>query len=223
MSHHTQKASFLAGEADAYFARNPFDANASRRDLWNLRLSQLVRSGDRVLEIGCSDGRRVATIGELSGVDCELVGVDPSTEAIESGRTRFPSVDLRVGTADATGVDGEVRLLLFGFCLYLCDRSSLFAITVEADRLLADGGVLAVIDFDPPAPLRRQYRHLDGIWSYKMDYAGLFLASPAYTLIEKHRRGSEGPVSGWIDEPPGDRVALTILRKCVDEGYSLDA
>lgn len=79
-----------------------------------------------------------------------------------------------------------------------------------------------MIDFDPPYPMRRPYRHLDGLWSYKMDYAGLFLASPAYTLLEKHRRSHGGSAADWMTAPPGDRVALTILRKCVGEGYSLD-
>lgn len=214
-----QRDAFLDGEGDQYFRRNPLDWQALLADPWNQCLAEYVVDGGRVLEIGCADGRRLATIGELSGVKCSLRGVDPSVEAIRQGSITCPHMNLSVGTADHTGVDGQFDLVLLGFCMYLCDRSLLFKAVAEVDRLVSDGGVLAIIDFDPPYPQKRRYHHLDGLWSYKMDYPGLFLASPSYAIIEKRGTDRSGPTSTEALQSPGDRVVLTILSKTFDAGY----
>ena len=103
-----------------------------------------------------------------------------------------------------------------GFCLYLVDRSLLQRVVAEADRVLANGGLLAILDFDPDVPCARPYHHRPGLMSYKMDYAALFLANPAYVLVDKL---STSHTTGQWDPDPQERVALSLSRKNLEQAY----
>lgn len=209
-----QRDAFLGGEADAWFARNrtPRPGTPDRVD----RLRRYVPANASVLEIGCADGRRLAEIADLAG---RCVGIDPSVTAITEGRARWPQLELYVGSADALPFDRPFDVVILGFFLYLADRELLPRIVAEADRSLADGGTLIIVDFDPRYPRRRQYRHRAGIWSFKMDYASLFLAFPAYSLVEKVPFTEDG--DSWTADET-ERVAMTVLHKDLAAGYSLE-
>ncbi len=63
----------------------------------------LVTPGSRVLEVGCGLGDLLAALGsELAGHagSTESVGIDISPRMIELGRSRFPSLDLRVADVE---------------------------------------------------------------------------------------------------------------------------
>jgi ubiquinone/menaquinone biosynthesis C-methylase UbiE len=204
----SQKDAFLAAEADAWFARNR--AQGEGAGATSEVAALLRRAGaapKRVLEIGCSNGQLLASL--CQELACEGAGIDPSAAAIAQGRERFPQLRLEVGTADRLPfADGEFDAVLFGFCLYLCDRADLFRIAAEADRVLADGGWLAITDFQPPFAYRNRYAHRDGLHSYKMDYSRLFACNPAYVerLREVHAHGGEG-------DSPDARMGTVLLRK----------
>lgn len=207
-----QRDAFLADAGDGWFRRNPGTDTAKRH--YESRLLSYVEPSSSVLEVGCSDGRRLAALAEL--VPGRFVGIDPSTEAISAGRDRWPHLQLHVGSADALPFKEKFDLVILGFFLYLCDRALLPQIVAETDRVLRDGGTLAIIDFDPRYPRRRPYRHRPGLWSFKMDYASVFLGFPSYALAEKvpfHHGGD-----GWEPDET-DRIALNILRKDLAGGY----
>lgn len=214
-----QRKAFISGEGDAWFRRNPLDMNQHTEDPWNMRLAEMISDGDRVLEIGCADGRRLESLRKMSANTASFCGVEPSSEAVAAGGKLFKQLELRVGTADATGFSGSFDLILFGFCLCWCDRSSIFPAVAEADRLLKDRGILAIMDFDPAIPTKRRYHHLDGLWTYKMDYSALFLASPAYSLIEKLGRLISPPSKNPDESQPGDWASLWILNKSESGAY----
>jgi len=211
-----QKETFTGGEGDAYFERNRFAGADAEVNEWDELIAGLLDAGDRVLEIGCSDGRRLAAISSLRPELGSLVGIDPSAAAVSDGRLRWPHLDLRLGTADRLPLDQLFDLIIFGFCLYLCDRDDLPRIVANADHSLSDGGSLVIIDFDPAFPSKRTYAHRQGVWSYKMDYAAPFLAFPSYSLVEKRAGGTAG--LGWHHNE-GERTALTVLRKDNGLGY----
>ena len=215
-----QRDVFRDGEADAWFERNPLSSEErpSARP-HDARIAALVDPSSSVLEVGCSDGRMLAAIADL--VPGRFAGVDPSAAAITEGQRRWPHLELHVGTADALPFDEQFDVVILGHFLCWCDRELLPKIVAETDRVLRDGGTLAVVDFDPRYPRRRPYRHREGMWSYKMDYASLFAAFPSYALAEKipfHHADEPG----WTSDET-ERIALSILKKDLTAGYSDEA
>jgi ubiquinone/menaquinone biosynthesis C-methylase UbiE len=162
-----------------------------------------------ILEIGCSNGWRLEALRREYHASCH--GIDPSLEAVKEGQKSFPELSLRQGTADELDFgDDAFDLVIFGFCLYLCDRSDLFQIAREADRVLRDRGRLVIFDFFPPFSYRNPYAHQPDLWTYKMNYAAMFLWHPAYALLS-HKTFSHGSTAG-VDEPD-ERIAVSILIK----------
>lgn len=211
-----QKDIFLEGEGDAWWRRNQNEGSVIL-DHFDRAILQRVSTPSSVLEIGTADGRRLARIiNELPG-QIRALGVDPSAEAIGNARERFPLIDFEIGTADAIPTQAQFELVILGFCLYLCDRNLLPRIVAETDRVLEDGGQLVIIDFDPPHPRKRNFRHRDGVWSFKMDYSKLFDAFPQYSTSFKSSMSHNGE-SFSIDET--ERVGVWILNKDNSGGYA---
>ena len=216
---HLQKEVFLASEGDRWFVRNrrSLDVPSELCDTVASRLANQLSNKDeaRVLEIGCGQGQNLAALA--ARVPIVAHGIDPSQEAITVGSQRFPLLSLKKGSADALPhADDSFDVVWFGFCLYLVDRSLLFRVVAEADRVLRDGGLLVIVDFDPAQPSRRSYHHYPGLYSYKMDYVRLFLANPSYVLVEKL---SASHTSGQWSPDPQERVALTLCRKSLEQAY----
>jgi ubiquinone/menaquinone biosynthesis C-methylase UbiE len=209
-----QKDIFLESEGNAWLARNDRGAAAVTEsdpllaELLSLR-PQPGRAS-RVLEIGCGDGARLQRLAEEFG--CACYGLEPSTRAVEIARAR--NIEVLQGTADVLPyADQAFDIVIFGFCLYLCDREDLFLIACEADRVLQSPGWLLIHDFYSPAPARRPYHHRAGVFSYKMDYRSLFNWHPAYTTYShKVRDHSHG---GYADTAR-EWVATSVLRKQSD-------
>lgn len=217
----SQKDVFLVGgEGDRYFQRNfsKYLEGAVQEIPRHLQfLSKFIRKGDKVLEIGCATGINLQRMRNLTG--CEGYGVDPSGDAIIQGRSAFPELVLEVGTADELPFfNGYFDFVLFGFCLYLVDRSLLPKAVSETDRVLKDKGFLAITDFDATVPIMRPYRHVPGMFSYKMDYSKLFTAYPHYSLAEKI---SFSHASDDFCDDPDERIASNVLFKDSSKAYFL--
>jgi ubiquinone/menaquinone biosynthesis C-methylase UbiE len=207
-----QEEAFLSGEGNAYHRRN--QVVLPSRQQWLALLSDVwdripLPEGKRILEIGCGSGENLAFLSRKYGVDC--YGLEPSREAVKEGSIQFPGLKLAVGTASKLPYeDGAFDCLLFGCCLYLCDRSALFSIAAEADRVLRPGGALLILDFSPPFPYRNTYKHRPGLYSYKMRYSAMFTWNPAYTVIETRQFSHSDAV---FHPEPDERVELAALYK----------
>lgn len=207
-----QKNIFLELEGDAWFRRNA-GALATRKlpesDPVLTEILNLPSNGreTRVLEIGCGDGTRLNWLRENRGFVCS--GVDPSAQAVAVAQGR--GIEACQGTADRLEfADGTFDIVIFGFCLYLCDREDLFRIAFEADRVLKNPGWLVILDFYSQTPLKREYHHRSGLFSHKMDYRALFTWNPAYTSFShKVRHHSE---DGYTDDRT-EWIATSVLRK----------
>lgn len=206
-----QKDAFLSTEGDAWFSRNEpaLRARDWSRDPVCTKAATLVsgRPPGRVLEIGCGDGSRLQYLSEKYG---QLVfGVDPSQQAVAKARAR--GIEAVRSTADNLPfADASFDIVIFGFCLYLCDDTDLFRIALEADRVLSGPGWLLILDFEAKAPVYKPYHHFAGILSRKMDYKSMFLWHPAYTLAS-HEKFDHRTLQ-WTDEPD-EWVSLACLRK----------
>ncbi len=209
----SQKDAFLSGEGDAWFERNAGSAERqipASDPLLRVLQDLIPESGGqrlRVLEVGCGDGARLHWLA--ANRNCECSGVDPSPRAVEAMRSR--GLDAVCGTADRLEFgDASFDIVAFGFCLYLCDREDLFRIAAEADRVLRAPGWLVIYDFHASHPTRRDYHHLEGLYSYKMDYSALFTWHPDYSMYGQKvfHHGS-----GAYTDDASEWVATTVLRK----------
>ena len=150
-----------------------------------------------VLEVGCANGWRVERL--IERYNCKAKGIDPALPEFKR-----PSLNnLRHGHAAALYHYPSVHfdLVIYGFCLYLCDPQDYPAIVNEGDRVLADGGYLVIHDFDMEkgeAPWRTPYKHKEGIFSYHVNFAALWMALPQYREMNWTKIGYE---------------SVTVLRK----------
>ncbi len=216
-----QKNIFLEGEGNAWFERNRTALERVVKDQSDpvcAAIRALPLRPREILEIGCANGWRLDLLTReyaASGT-----GIDPSEEAIAEGRAHFQTLDLSCGTAEALPfAESRFDLLIYGFCLYLCDRRDLFRIVAEGDRVLADGGYLVIHDFLVKAPHRRTYSHDPRLVSYKMDHAALFCANPNYRIVSTGIMDA----SGEVPKSEDDAIGIVVLKKDLAAGFPLRA
>jgi SAM-dependent methyltransferase len=216
-----QKDVFLQSEADAWYERNHqalVNRDFSNDDPVTAAIVEICRlrqhaGGNgklKIVEIGCGEGKRLEWFAQNLPVD--VFGVEPSAKAVEKACGR--GISVQRGTADQLAFeDSTFDVVIFGFCLYLCDRQDLFKIAQEADRVLKSDAWLVISDFFAPAPVRREYHHKPGVYSYKMDYRTLFDWHPAYTCYS-HRLNHHG--HRCYSDDPQEWVATSVMRRLVN-------
>lgn len=204
---------FSQNDGDAWWRRN-----SEKVGLGVDPVIQAIKDHDifpkKVFEIGCANGWRLKLLREQFG--CECWGCDISHEAIAANVDKENRVYWREATR-LKQIPQGFDMVIYGFCLYVCDPKDLFRIANEGDRILKNEGHLVIHDFLPEHPHSRIYRHDPDLRSNKMDYAKLWLANPAYSLVSRrvypHEHGEE------ITEDT--RTAVTILRKNLTTAFSL--
>ena len=196
-----QKDIFLDGESEAWYARNQNQLTEENDPVIEAIEGARIKPGT-LLEVGCSNGWRVKAMEKKWG--CKAYGIDPFFKT-----TLW---NCRKGTADNLSQFPADRfdMVIYGWCLYLCDREDLFTIAAEGDRVLREGGFLVVYDFHTAKPYKKKYKHYDGLFSYKMDHAQLWLANPAYSLY--HR---------YLHDAGDNQTSVTILKKDTNQGWPL--
>jgi ubiquinone/menaquinone biosynthesis C-methylase UbiE len=216
---HKQKDTFVASEGDAWFDRN-HEAISRRNYNENDPIIQAVdhclanavedarsEGGVTLLEVGCGEGKRLQWLQENRALQCS--GIEPSSKAVELAISR--GVEAVMGTADSLPFSDDLfDFVVFGFCLYLCDREDLFKIAYEADRALKKTGWLIIYDFFSSEPISQPYHHLYGINSFKMDYRKLWDWSPGYTCFSHKLSHHSKP---YFTDDQSEWVATSILRK----------
>jgi SAM-dependent methyltransferase len=218
-----QDAVFAAGEGDRWFRRNRAALIGPTRLTGDpiLRLLELTGLAPKeALEVGAANGYRLAELRRRYG--CRATGVEISGEAIRDGQARYPEIDLRFGTASDLPIEvgRQFDLVVINFVLHWIDRSTLLRSAAEIDRAVKPLGYLAIGDFYPDTPERASYHHLPdaGVWTYKQNYAGLFLATQLYEQVALVTY--EAGTQDWkVDVDPSRRCAATVLRKVGDDGY----
>ncbi len=208
-----QKEIFLQSEGDAWLTRNKQGVAGQKLPDDDALLREIIdflpanTGGVKVLEIGCGDGTRLLWLKNNLNADCH--GIEPSAQAVAAAHAR--GINVRQGTADALPFDSQnFDIVIFGFCLYLCDREDLFRIASEADRVLRSPGWLMIMDFYSPIPRAKTYHHRPGVHSYKMDCRTLFDWHPFYEcMTHKVRHHGETIHTDARDQ----WVAVSVLRK----------
>lgn len=212
----SQKQVFLDGEGDAWFQRN-YQSTAKQKESWCSYdpladlLSELPLPRDvevSVLEVGCGQGLRLQRMKQKFG--WQVAGIDPSAAAVET--VTSAGLEAHVATADSLPMpNSSVDLLIYGFCLYLCDRSDLFKIAAEAHRVLKPESWLAILDFWSPQQKANKYHHRPGVESFKDDLPSMFSWHPSYVMTDHRLRHHS--TRAYTDDSQ-EWVAATILRRC---------
>lgn len=177
-----QRNVFLRSEGDAYFRRSRSTLESADDDSVIRAIEFLDLEIGSVLELGCANGHRLEKLRTRMG--CEAFGLDPSGQAIKDGVRSFPELDLRVGTGlEADVFQRDFECVIFGFFLYLVDRTDVLEQFSVADRVLRDGGYAVFLDFSPMVPSVNDYHHHEGLKSYKLQYENVLLACGTYTRL----------------------------------------
>ena len=168
---------FLDSEGLAWLKRNK--AKLPPKEDPVLEAISRLKAPHRVLEIGCANGWRLKELRKR--YSCECHGIDPCI-------THYHTVDginLYRGTADSLHPfrDKYFDLVIYGFCLYLCDPEDYFKIAIEGDRVLQNSSYMAIYDFIEPKPTISLYKHHSAIRSHKMDFATLWDWNPYYRRL----------------------------------------
>lgn len=221
------KKLFLEIEGDNYYNRNKEALNkeiSSEIQFYSSFLSTCDINMDentKIVEIGAANGRNLNYLHKKFG--CNVSGIEPSSDAVIDGNTKFFNGKdvLLKGTSDDLPYDDEsIDIVMFGFSLFWVGRNYLFRSVAEADRILKPGGYLLLTDFDTINYYKRVNVHNKDAFTYKMNYANLFLANPQYFLVEKKSFSHSDLV---FNADIQERVSAQILYKDFEENvYILD-
>jgi SAM-dependent methyltransferase len=214
---------FAAGEGDQWFQRN-CSGLGSVEPLTTDPVLRVIRLAglkpQKAIEIGASNGFRLHILQQI--YRCRVTAVEPSEAAIAHGRTEYPEVDFVQGVASSLPIEDDAGfdLVIVNGVLCWVDRSTLLRSCAEVDRLLAENGFLVIGDFLPPSRERVYYHHRTDValYTYKQNYAEIFLATGLYTqfasLVFDHEDWTCDP-----DTAPRDRYQVCLLKKTGQEAY----
>jgi SAM-dependent methyltransferase len=134
-----------------------------------------VRSGQRVVDVGCGPGALTARLVQRVGA-AGAAAVDPSEPFVEAARARLPGVDVRRASAEDLpfeddAFDAAVAQLVVQF------MADPVAGLVEMGRVVRPGGVVAACVWDrgegPLAPFYRALGEVRPGWVVEADRPGV--------------------------------------------------
>jgi len=215
-----QDAFFADGEGDRFYERNAEKLGTKGRDPVMHLLEQYGARPKTVAELGCADGWRLSLIRESFGARC--LGIDASPEAVRGGMERDPELELVQGTlAELPWETATLDVVAFVFVLCWNDRATLLRAFTEADRVLKNGGLMIIGDFDPDHPVRRPYHHRPdlSVFTYKQDYSQVLLSTNLYRPLARLSYLTGTEEERYRTELPSDTRAFCTLMKKSLTGY----
>tara|TARA_B110000971_G_C19996656_1_gene494670 strand:- start:215 stop:886 length:672 start_codon:yes stop_codon:yes gene_type:complete len=216
----TNKKAFLEFEANSYFDRNyDYLTNFNNKnDIIVKLIDDYSLKFKTICELGCSAGGRLDFI-EKKYNPKKIIGVDPSQNAINHGKTINKNIIFHQGTSDDLYFidDQSVDLLILGFFLYVVDRELLLKSFSEIDRILKKNGNLIIVDFYSSTPLKSKYSHLikENAYLFKQKYHETLLSTNEYELIDFRSLDSKS-MSLNATKKSNDLASISLLRKSFD-------
>jgi len=207
-----QKNLFLKNEANNWFERNKnlLKKKNYKRDFIIKEVEKLITKNNikNILEIGCGDGKRLSYLKKKNKVNC--FGIDPSSKSLKTNEDK--NIKLEKGTADELPyASGKFDLIIFSFCLYLCDDESLLKIINETFRVTRKNSFIIIYDFFYNGILYNTYKYNNLIKTRKMNYSKLFLWHPKTDLNKKKKKYEK--VNQLYNQKKLNCTALHIIKK----------
>lgn len=171
---------FKKYESDQWFERNK-ELLKPMEDIviQLLDLYDLLDKNSKVLEVGASNGYRLAKLHEKYGCICSAV--EPLKKAVKDGIDKFPFIKFYQITAEEMDFNDEFDLVIVNSVMHWIDRKNLFKAVTNIDKALKMGGYLVIGDFQLPFFVKNPYHHIkDEVYTYKQPYKNIFLTSGSY-------------------------------------------
>jgi len=210
-----QKKVFLESEADAWHNRNKkvisskkfYEKDPIVQAFSKIQNSNKLPINASVLEVGSGAGVRLDYLKKKFSIDPK--GIDPSKKAVEMANAQ--GIQTKIGTADDLPFTNEqFDVIIFGFCLYLCDIDDLFKIAFEANRVTRSPGWIILYDFYSRVSTLVDYKHHKDINTHKMDFKNLFSWHPSYTIYSQEIIYHD---KKFYTDDKNSFVSLSVLRK----------
>ncbi len=144
----------------------------TRREVWNtfVPLAEYAKSGDRILDLGCGNGRLYQLFEKDKEKKLTYVGVDFSEELLKSAHERHPSIEFRLGDLreiPAQNEEFDIVYCLAAFHHLPTDEDRARSLR-EVARVLKSGGYFIMTN-----------------WNLYADWAKQKVAAGEYKIGEK--------------------------------------
>lgn len=123
--------------------------SGSRKSPWSeldFLFDDLLEKGDRVLDIGCGNGRSYEKVAPVA----DYVGIDSSKELVRIARESYPKGDFRVADALETPFSDEEfdRVYAIALLHHIPSEALRLDLLKEIRRILIPGGTVAITVWD---------------------------------------------------------------------------
>ena len=170
---------FNQSDANAWYQRNLNDFELN--DISMLMLTRHIASLASVLEIGCADGYRLDRLVDI--YRCKASGCDISDVAIETGKTKYPAVDLQV--CDMVKVpyrDGQFELVIArGVLMYLPHKQLVKALS---EMIRVSSKYILIRDWFADTPFKTEFGFSPGKYIYHHNIPALIESMASITILD---------------------------------------
>lgn len=201
-------------EGDNWYRRNRKLLGKKHLDLPLQLIDMYALKPRKVLEIGASNGYRLAAIKEK--YKAQVTAVEPSAEAVREGRKLYPFIKFIRSTCDGIKIKSKFDLIIVNYVFHWIYRDKLYECVSKIDSMLEDNGHLLIGDFGQDFFFKKTYKHLKkpNFHTWKMPYWDLFTASGSYLELAKIRYNHDK--NKITSEISFDNMGTTVLLKKTD-------
>ena len=121
---------------------------------------------------------------KINSNEIACFGLDPSIIAVNQSKKK--GIAAQIGTADSLPFKNNFfDVVIFGFCLYVCDSSDYKKIKNECLRVLKNNSFIILEDFYSKKKITKKLRHNKKIIVTKMEFTKIFI-DDRITLISRY-------------------------------------
>jgi len=202
------------GEVDKFYLRNikNHKNNSDDQRLSNILKLNLVK-GNTILEIGCSNGKRLDQYRRCFGSH-KVIGIDLSKMAINEGKKLYKKIIFKnISSLEINKIKIKFDVIICGFFLYLLDREEVFNQFNLIYKNLKPNGHLIIEDFDPLFNHVNKSIHNKRLLSFKMNYSPFLEGSGLFKMICKIRNDEQYKSNKNVKKYKSNDSSISLYKK----------